>query len=162
MKKTNAHVNSFDSVRGIAAIMVLIAHIPNINQPSLGASGVWLFFVLSGFLLFLFFEKKISKAFFLSLPNYFWRRFWRIIPMYLTTIVVYGIYYSFKDNRLAIDWIMSHLFFLKAFGHFWSIKVEVIFYLILPIVLVPFAYIGNIGFRFMMMLIITILCYYFF
>ncbi|HEY8016746.1 MAG TPA: acyltransferase family protein, partial [Dongiaceae bacterium] len=42
---------NLDGVRAIAALMVLVSH-SQWGPPAFGGSGVWLFFVLSGFLLF--------------------------------------------------------------------------------------------------------------
>lgn len=131
-----SHINNFDALRGWAALLVVIAHMPGIKQPSLGASGVWLFFVLSGFLLFWFFEKKDLKNLLLTTPNYFWRRFFRLIPAYFFCIIIYAIAYTFLYDSLMFGWMVRHLFFAEAEGHFWSVKVELIFYFILPFSLI--------------------------
>lgn len=125
---------SLDGVRGLAFLLVLLAHFSNhYGGPfkGVGKVGVWLFFVLSAFLLTSYFLHTPSKV----LSNWEWknyalRRFCRIVPMYLGAIWIYYLFQYVVTN----DNLYSHLFFLDAKGHLWTILVEMKYYLILPIV----------------------------
>jgi peptidoglycan/LPS O-acetylase OafA/YrhL len=107
-----------------------------------GWFGVPLFFVLSGFVIHHSFLR--TKRF--SARNFFWRRFWRIYPPYLAALV----FFTLVDWRVGADpraiplqfvthLLAVHNFFPKTFyginGVFWSLGVEIQFYLLYPVVL---------------------------
>src|SRR6202021_2628918 len=69
------HIDSFDGIRGLAILMVLIGHAGWFNN---GWMGVDLFFVLSGFLITGILRRSRTEPF-------YWRRFYikratRILP----------------------------------------------------------------------------------
>ncbi len=128
----NKKIANLDSIRGVAVFLVLIAHITGFNQASLGAIGVWIFFVLSGFLLYFYFENSSIKDILLRTPNYFWRRIFRMLPAYFFCLLVYAICYNFLYGASYSGWLYKHIVFKVADGHFWSVKIEFIFYMILP------------------------------
>lgn len=123
------------SIRGLACLMVVIAHIlaniPSIgiNVSGCGKIGVWLFFVLSAFLLtgqWIKIDKFTGK----SVIQFFIKRFFRIFPCYIVTLIIaFGIGYIDK-----ISIVIKHIFLLDGVGHFWTIPVEFIFYLFVPII----------------------------
>ena len=120
--------SALDGLRGIAALLVLLEHtIPEFLGA--GRAGVWLFFVLSGFLL--------SKPFVLnpqivlnikSLSTYMQRRVKRILPMFYFTITIIFLL------RGHIDKAMRHYLFVQGDGHFWTILHEIYFYILLPFI----------------------------
>src|SRR5580658_2055432 len=76
------HIDSFDGIRGIAVLMVLLAHGTWFKS---GWAGVDLFFVLSGFLITGILRKTRSEPF-------YWRRFYikratRILPPVLLAVI---------------------------------------------------------------------------
>lgn len=89
----SAKLNGADGIRGLACLIVLITHAVNmffIGTPYLhgtGRIGVWLFFVLSAFLLTYKFERSGFSL--LSISNYVIGRVLRIIPLFLISVVVY-------------------------------------------------------------------------
>jgi peptidoglycan/LPS O-acetylase OafA/YrhL len=117
-----------DGLRGIAALLVLLEHTWWRFAGS-GATGVWIFFALSGYLLSQPFIAKPERATDIGfLVNYIFRRLARILPMYyFTLILIFGIT---KDTNL----LLGHMFFLQAEGHLWTIPQEVFFYLALPFI----------------------------
>ncbi len=119
------HLAQLDGLRAVAALMVFFSH-SQIGSPSWGAMGVWLFFVLSGYLLF----GPIARAEALrprALAGYYTRRLFRILPPYVFVLIVYA--YFFWDWRILLD----HILFQYAYMHFWSIRAEMILYLVLPL-----------------------------
>ncbi len=123
-------IQALDGVRGIAVLFVLLAHTKVPGFDGQGSMGVYLFFALSGFLLtmpLVKWEQAESKLGFLR--NYFIRRFMRIIPMYYSLLAGLVVFTS-RDS----SWFAKHALFISADDHLWSIRQELIFYLILPFV----------------------------
>jgi len=121
-------IGSLDGLRGVAALMVVADH----TWPSflgIGASGVLIFFALSGFLLarpFVTAPQKIRQRGFLL--YYGKRRLKRILPMYyLYILLVYVMSLHLGDA-------IMHAFFLKGDGHLWAIPQEMLFYVVFPAV----------------------------
>lgn len=155
-------IQTIDILRAIAAILVFIFHmsalagfdkrsLPPINFfnlktitiPnffSLGATGVSLFFIISGFVLTLNSIKYTN-----SLYRYYINRFFRIVPAYWVAIA-FSILTTLTFSKLiaidAID-ILYHLLFLHGIntkyflsinGAFWSMATEVQFYVVFPLI----------------------------
>lgn len=124
MNNTQSRNYSLDGLRGMAALLVLLDHTGYFV--GVGAKGVALFFVLSGYLLAIpFVKNKIN-----TLENglyYLLRRLLRILPMYIFYVVLVGLW-----EHLGNNWMISHLIFERSDGHLWSVKQELCLYLILP------------------------------
>jgi len=136
----------FDGARGIAVLFVWLSHTSGRGQGmadwlsfhGIGHVGVMFFFVLSGFLLSMPFNKARS----FSVSAYLIRRFLRIAPLYY--LVVTGVYiYQIQTGQLHDRYLhlydgftgyLQHLLFLKGDGIFWTIPAEFMFYLILPLI----------------------------
>ncbi|HAM3582554.1 acyltransferase [Escherichia coli] len=131
-------IKSLDGLRAIAVFLVIIAHATGIYfheyEVMLGGSsqfGVWIFFVLSAFLLT---SRFISTGFsWRSLLSYFLGRTMRILPVFAIAVLVYS-YFGYFDLNTAISIITMK----EAVLHFWTIPIEYKFYFILPF----FAYAG--------------------
>ena len=131
-----------DSNQGLRSVLFKIADV--------GWSGVDLFFTLSGFLVTcLFIEGKISGD---RLGRFLLRRGLRIVPVYFVALAgvfvlvpAFTNYFSipsmsaqlpfwlFVSNYLSQDTDLFNGMFIV--GHFWSLAVEVQFYLLWPIVI---------------------------
>jgi len=113
---------------------------------TLGWSGVSLFFVISGFCIHYSFLKHEAKSpgkpF---LKQFFWKRFWRIYPPYFITLAVF-FYLIFRhpETRPTAGNFWLHLLLVHNFSagvfnginpSFWSLAVEMQFYLLFPLVL---------------------------
>lgn len=176
MKKI--HFGGLNEVRAIAAIFVLFHHIElykfRSNLPSLydtslhyfisnlGKNGVYIFFILSGFLItyLLLHEKKIHHK--VNVFNFYMRRIFRIWPLYYLIIFIsfliipylsfhfkafqneiyyYNLVGKLSENSSTL--ILWFLFFIPNLAlkfyppvvgasHTWSVGVEEQFYLIWP------------------------------
>lgn len=121
-------IEPLDGLRGVAALMVVADH----TWPrfiGVGASGVLIFFTLSGFLLarpFVLDPEKIRESGFLM--RYGKRRLRRILPMYYVYILL--VYVMSLDLGAAV----LHAFFVQGAGHLWAVPQEMLFYLIFPVV----------------------------
>jgi len=102
-----------------------------------GSVGVYLFFVLSAYLinrqmLEALAAQRATPKFWL---RYALRRVLRIYPMYLLALIAsYALYRNgFGGPIHNVDDILSHLSLTEAKGVFWTIPVEVAYYLISPL-----------------------------
>lgn len=113
-------IKSLDSVRGIAAFMVVVGHcIGTIEaQPrwlqhfpftllNAGDSAVIMFFALSGCVLFLSLQQKSSSAYF----GYLSKRFMRIYPTFVVAVLVSAVLFEVVRPRPVpgvSDWFNAH------------------------------------------------------
>lgn len=160
MQITSLHsvqkLHGLDHLRALAISYVFLFHyfILSGGQPAwlpdfagFGWTGVDLFFVLSGFLIAsqLFIPIKAGQK--ISFPNFFLKRFFRIIPAYLLTLVLYFSIPFFREKE-ALPPVWKFLTFTQnlglnlrdfgTFSHAWSLCVEEHFYLLLPLLLLCF------------------------
>ena len=156
------YVASLTGLRGVAALAVFLFHYGSLNPgirldlsiPVIGGllqfplgfgfAGVDLFFILSGFLLSLPFARAtLSYSFRQSLGRYYKRRLLRVFPAYyaqLGIILIFGGWFV-TWRPLDAPSLMAHatMFFNMGWnpvrplvGLWWTLPVELSFYLILP------------------------------
>lgn len=153
------HLPALDGVRGLAIVLVMASHFfpgtPH-NTPerflrsflSFGATGVDLFFVLSGFLITgILYDSLHDNRFF---RKFYARRALRILPLYYGVVAVYAVvglvqHRSSQGELLSLACYMQNtsLFAVPIFyyagplflplGHFWSLAIEEQFYLVWPL-----------------------------
>ncbi len=151
---TQTRIGELESIRGLAALLVLFHHIPKWN-PILdskiinnGYVMVDLFFVLSGFVIFNAYSNKINNKF--EFLRFQFLRFGRLYPVHITFLFIYVLieiakYYAqiklgiqshntqpFRENSLVA--LIQQVFLLQAVGPTgngdtfntpaWSISVE--------------------------------------
>ncbi len=136
----NERFPALDGVRGLAMLMVLFDHadsaglrlFPGADLGRLGKYGVYLFFVLSAFLLTHPFLQRTRAE--LENPRiwaaYLLRRFLRIYPLYALFLGVRWI-----KRQLPLEDGMNHLLLRDGQKHLWTIAVEFKFYLVLPLLI---------------------------
>lgn len=142
------HIKSLDGLRGIAILIVIISHgcdlgyNMGIDFQKFGKTGVYLFFILSAFLLdkqiiYAFENKKSNLRFWL---NYTVRRFLRIFPLFLISLLVYFILNKFVIHTLidSKEILIEHLTFRRGDIFYWSIAPELEYYLLSPILILFF------------------------
>lgn len=157
--ETSGRFKSIDFLRGIAVVLVLFRHVPNLNKlsdipilyPTLkilengGWIGVDLFFVLSGFLVsgLIFKEIKTSKTF--DAKRFLIRRGLKIYPAFYVFLFLTLILEFLVGNTFSWAGIVGELVYLQNYvgyvwGHTWSLAVEEHFYLLLAflaVILLP-------------------------
>lgn len=114
-----------------------------------GHTGVELFFVISGFCMATTATKTFKDGYsFYSFKNYLIKRFLRIAIPYYSAILIWNVlidYFSLTHKPHDTYHNLMHLFFLHTLtdetfysvsGVFWSIDVEMHFYLVLPAILI--------------------------
>lgn len=150
MKKI--YSKEIDCFRGIAVLAVIFYHLPNSKLPG-GLQGVTIFFVVSGFLMAKNTIRDEKNRQF-SFLRFYYKRIKRIYPFLLFSLVV-SIFILGISNIRLIGNIRSELpslifgynnwwqlnqgvsyfdsyFNASLFKHYWSLSVELQFYLIWP------------------------------
>lgn len=140
-------IPSLDGLRAISVLIVLGAHY---ISPRLFPSGfgVYVFFVISGFLITRLLLAEHKQTGRVSLPRFYARRALRLYPVVLTSTAVVLVDYLLTRTR--INWIepISALFYFANYHYstivesqpirtmpfplFWSLSVEEHFYFLLP------------------------------
>lgn len=150
-------LHGLDHLRAFAIIFVFFFHYGRLfphpewtNTISrFGWSGVDLFFVLSGYLIASQLFTKIASQNKFSLKEFFIKRFFRIIPIYLFIVAVYFLF-PFTHEREALAPLWKYLTFTQniglnvqtqgTFSHAWSLCIEEQFYLFFPLILIATIY----------------------
>jgi len=144
-------IPALDGLRGIAAMMVLVAHTRHAaaeGGDSLlwapiergGAGGVVLFFALSGFLLYLpWYRSEVEGREPPRLKTYAIRRCLRIMPAYYASVIVLAILRVAIGGRDPLDFpaMALHFVFLPTLMMplqtvYWTLQTEEFFYWLLP------------------------------
>jgi len=142
------HFKPLDGLRGLAVLLVMLSHSSNagllfheqLNFAGSGKAGVFLFFILSAYLL----DRQIALAFLNQKANsaywkrYFFRRFFRIYPLYFVALLTY-FFFNFIDfiptKINEFSYVPEHLFLLEGKTIFWSIPVEFKYYFLSPLIM---------------------------
>jgi peptidoglycan/LPS O-acetylase OafA/YrhL len=136
---------ALDGLRGLAVLLVLLDHasdahlriFPAANMNRAGKYGVYLFFVLSAFLLthLLLLRPAAELARARTWINYAVRRFLRIFPLFALVLAVLVIIHRLKWHDF-----FTHILLRDGKRQFWTIPVEVKYYMILPLVAVTLSW----------------------
>ncbi len=153
--------DALDAVRGLAALAVVGFHAyKDIVKGAPGGSGAgttiayslsWgvpVFFVLSGFLIYLPFAEALAGR--RPMPDtarYLWRRAWRVLPGYWLVLVVFGTL-AHPGTLWTPVGVVRYFLLLQLFdyqtiyhvlGTAWTLALEMSFYLALPVLAAAFA-----------------------
>jgi peptidoglycan/LPS O-acetylase OafA/YrhL len=155
MRTNDDRIRGFDGLRAIAFLMVFCSHkIQFAAADAIGNSGVWLFFVLSGFLITRILANartNIERGLVTisdSLSHFYLRRTARIFPPYYLILIFFVVVSLFvpiahfgRSEKISYFLYATNVFvsvrnWVGDFGHFWSLAIEEQFYLLFaPIVL---------------------------
>jgi peptidoglycan/LPS O-acetylase OafA/YrhL len=154
MAGVERRVKGLDGLRALAVVLVFLSHKAHVDAIDAGKIGVWLFFLISGYLIIgelhrnrVRIEQHGARTAAL-LYVFFMKRTLRIFPVYYLLLVALTIAHaSFyqRDVDLGLAW---HFVFLSNYwigvvhdgwpgtvSHFWSLAVEQQFYLVAPFAL---------------------------
>jgi peptidoglycan/LPS O-acetylase OafA/YrhL len=154
-----------ESVRALAALGVVVGHLWATSQGFDGEAvigslprrlvfgltfGVWVFFGLSGYLLFWpFVRRQFQDGGPIDLGRYARNRALRILPLYYAAVVLLLLFHV-EHPTTELWW--RHLLFLENFSRasigavdapLWSVVVEVQFYALLPFLAIGLAKVGG-------------------
>lgn len=143
------YMPELDGLRGVAVLAVLASHwVPQANRfGHVGLAGVYVFFVLSGFLItsILLDAREAREAGKLTLGaalrTFFGRRVLRIFPAYYFALIGSVLLWPTMFSA-DLPWNLAYLGNMRAvllgkttsINHFWSLAVEEQFYLFWPFV----------------------------
>ena len=141
-----------DFLRALAIILVLFFHL-GFDFFKYGFLGVDIFFILSGFLMYKYFQTEFNNK---SVFKYYLNRAFRVIPLYLIAnliVLLIAFFYLISPHEfyLIIKHYLFSSYFLPNVGYwseesyfgstifkpllnFWSLGVEIQFYLIFPLI----------------------------
>jgi peptidoglycan/LPS O-acetylase OafA/YrhL len=149
-------IPSLDGLRGIAILIVLLSHFNHLFKIQLiddlfgaGIVGVYIFFVLSGFLITTLLKNERKRTQAIKLSDFYKRRILRIVPLSWLYIIVIVILNKFLKGSFANNYFIPTLYLtnISALGstsylflHYWSLAAEEQYYFLVP----PFLkYLGN-------------------
>ncbi len=145
-----------DALRGVAIIGIVLYHLFPSSVPG-GFLGVPLFFVLSGYLMFVTSEHSWENGNF-HIGSYYKKRIKKILPPLFTMVMIVCCYLTLTESSLLIGirheiysiflgydnwWQIRHsasyfskLALSSPFTHLWFLAVEIQFYILWPILYV--------------------------
>ncbi len=139
-------IPSLDGLRAISISLVILGHLVKWKHVSLdvvgnyGSLGVFVFFVLSGFLITNLLLREYERSATVDLRDFYIRRAFRIFPAaFVFLAVVVAIYWQ----QMRWYHITAAVFYVAnmdmarpwIFGHLWSLSIEEQFYLLWPFAL---------------------------
>jgi peptidoglycan/LPS O-acetylase OafA/YrhL len=137
--------SELDGVRGLAILLVILAHLEVPGFRSGGVAGVTLFFVLSGFLITSLLMEEFGRAGRIELRAFYRRRMLRLLPALFALIAAVFVYESVAGGNPIADALLALLYVgnwvrvggqgLGLLSHTWSLAIEEQFYLVWPAVL---------------------------
>ena len=151
------HIPSLDGLRALSVLLVIVLHtllrntlykfIPfPLRLLGNGALGVFIFFVISGYLITTLLLREQDKTHAISLKSFYLRRAFRILPplyLYVLFLAVLGVTGHLPGmnlrellTALTLTRNYAHHVDLWAMEHLWSLCIEEQFYLLWPTTLV--------------------------
>jgi peptidoglycan/LPS O-acetylase OafA/YrhL len=148
-------IPSLNGLRAISILMVVLMHtLQRINTVTPvnrlwfvlgnGSTGVFIFFVISGYLITTLLLREHKESGTISLKDFYIRRAFRILPpAYVNILFVVILGWWGKLQLTAVD-VATALFFCRnylpskvgwALEHYWTLSIEEQFYLLWPIIL---------------------------
>lgn len=151
LNKTAPRLAALDTLRGIAVVLVLGAHLPAPTGDTaivflirawqkIGWIGVDLFFVLSGYLVSGLLFRSWKETGRLGIGRFLMRRAWKIYPAFYAMLGLLVLYRYSRGLGMPQDLLLAEALFVQnyfppIFPHTWSLGVEEHFYLLLPLLL---------------------------
>jgi peptidoglycan/LPS O-acetylase OafA/YrhL len=150
-KAVKNRIGALDGWRGAAILLVLVDHAGELSRSSwfhkitrVGATGVGIFFALSGFLITSLLLREQSKTGCIHLAKFYMRRVFRIVPSVLAFLLTllclrYWNFLEVTNLQVSSSLLLFRNYIPSDWGtgwyttHFWSLMVEEHFYLAWPL-----------------------------
>ena len=144
-------IPTLNGIRALAVILVLVSH-AGFGYIVPGGFGVTVFFFLSGYLITTLLLKEYSNKKYLDIKNFYIRRFLRLTPPLLMTLLVtyLAVFAGVSDGGITFYGLMSQILYFANYyaiyfeqansiptgtGVLWSLAVEEHFYFAYPLLL---------------------------
>lgn len=149
IEQKNGYLNSVQSLRGFASLLVIFHHLwlyfPGISVLAILAEkmflGVEVFFVISGFIIP--YSMFLAKYKIKNIGLFLWKRILRIDPPYLVAIAV-TLFINFLLNKsylISFENILLHLAYIIPFTNekwissvFWTLAIEFQYYILISFI----------------------------
>jgi peptidoglycan/LPS O-acetylase OafA/YrhL len=147
----SGRIASLDGLRAVSIVLVIVDHFSeHLAKPTaLGAFGVQIFFVISGFLITTLLLQEEQRTGKISLQAFYRRRIFRIVPAAYVFILAIALVEPVSRSYLpyTLTFTSSYLHRIQlVIGHLWSLSVEEQFYLLWPCAMVlGFRYRGTLA-----------------
>lgn len=141
MEKTN-RIKELDALRGIAALMIVLFHFTMYRYEAdlgfkLGTTGVDLFFMISGFVIFMSLSKiKNSVSFVINRVSRLYPTYWASVSITFLFILIQALLlnetfgaYNFKQYLGNLTMFQFYLKIPDLDGPYWTMIIEMIFYI---------------------------------
>jgi len=139
-------IPSLDGIRAISIGLVILSHLVKWKHISLevlgsyGALGVFIFFVLSGYLITNLLLREYQQTSDIRLSDFYLRRAFRIFPAAFVFLAIVIVLYW---RQMRWSHIAAAVFYVAnmdparpwIFGHLWSLSIEEQFYMLWPFAL---------------------------
>nr|WP_276309821.1 acyltransferase [Phenylobacterium deserti] len=136
----SGNIPGLDGLRAISILIVMASHLLTDRIP--GGLGVYVFFVISGFLIAHLMFSEAEKTGQISLRNFYIRRALRLYPALIVFVAATTIYCLAIGFAISgVDVASALLYFAnyhrsQPFGIIWSLSVEEHFYFLFPTLVV--------------------------
>jgi peptidoglycan/LPS O-acetylase OafA/YrhL len=139
-------IPSLDGLRAISITLVILGHLVKWKHISLevvgsyGSLGVFVFFVLSGYLITNLLIREYARSSTVNLRDFYLRRAFRIFPAAFIFLIVVVILYWHQMHWYHVAAAVLYVANMDMtrpwiFGHLWSLSIEEQFYLLWPFAL---------------------------
>jgi peptidoglycan/LPS O-acetylase OafA/YrhL len=139
-------IPSLDALRAISIVLVILSHLVKWKHistqllGSYGALGVFIFFVLSGYLITGILLREHERSSTINLVDFYARRAFRIFPAALVFLAIVVILYWHQMRSFHIAAAVFYVANMDVtrpwiFGQLWSLSIEEQFYLLWPFAL---------------------------
>lgn len=145
---TKTRIPSLDGMRALSIVLVIVSHaqmpLPFVWRFDYGNLGVRVFFVISGFLITNLLLEEREKTGRISIPQFYLRRAFRILPVayvYLGVVIAlipFGIHAMYSEIAPVALYYANYKYSVGSIvtSHFWSLSVEEQFYFLWPATIV--------------------------
>jgi peptidoglycan/LPS O-acetylase OafA/YrhL len=145
LRPSSSYIPALDGMRGIAILLVFVAHI-GFEKIVPGGLGVTLFFFISGYLITTLIISEIQNTGSLNFKLFFTRRLLRLYPPLLFMISLFYFYLFCTRQPINYHEVVAAVFYYENYYFYynpeasssickilWSLAVEEHFYLVFPI-----------------------------
>jgi peptidoglycan/LPS O-acetylase OafA/YrhL len=146
-------IPALDGLRAVSILLVIFSHVlqtyhwtqtvPFVWRLDPGATGVSVFFVISGYLITTLLLREQARNGHISPKGFYVRRFFRIVPAYLVFLATVALLklggvltVEWRHFAAALLYVTNYLPVSWPLLHTWSLSVEEQFYLLFPLLLI--------------------------